>query len=334
MPKSANQKLKLLCLHKILTEKTDEEHTMTVPQMIAELSKYNITAERKSIYDDLESLQNFGLDLVCRKTKTHDYYVASRTFELPELKLLSDAVSSSKFITEKKSEELIKKIESLTSIYEAKQLHRQIYVIGRVKTVNEKIYYNVDTIHQAIAQNRQLSFQYFGYNLDKEKQFHHDGEKYCVCPYALSWDDENYYMIAYYKKHGNLSHFRVDKMENIEILEVSRPIPEHKNFNLAEYSKKLFNMFGGEEEKIKLQFDNTLIGVVFDRFGRDITVQRADESSFIIYINAMVSPTLLGWIFGFGDKVKILSPESLVKKLQQKAHKCLSQYEKDKSSVG
>lgn len=329
MPRSQNQKLKLLYLHKILLEKTDEEHTLTVPQMIAELSLYGISAERKSIYDDLEALEYFGLDIVCRKTKTYDYYLASKTFELPELKLLADAVSSSKFITEKKSGELIKKIESLTSIHEAKQLQRQVYVIGRVKTVNEKIYYNVDTIHQAIAQNRQISFRYFEYTINKEKQYRHDGEKYCASPYALSWDDENYYMIAHYERYGNLSHFRVDKMENIEILENKRvELPNRKAFDLAEYSKKIFNMFGGEEERIKLQFDNSLIGVVLDRLGKEVPIIKADDNSFIINVDAFVSPTLLGWIFSFGDKVKILSPESLIKELQQKGKESLLQYER------
>jgi len=329
MPKSENQKLKLIYLMKILLDKTDEEHTLTVPDMIAELEKHEINAERKSIYDDIEALRHFGLDIALRRTKTTDYFVASRMFEMPELKLLADAVASSKFITEKKSGELIKKIESLASIYEAKQLQRQVYVMGRVKTMNEKIYYNVDTIHQAIAQNKQVAFKYFEYTIDKKKHYRHDGEKYYASPYALSWDDENYYMIAYYEKYSNISHFRVDKMENIEISEENRrELPDKKAFNLAEYSKKVFNMFSGDEEKIKLQFDNSLIGVVFDRFGKSVTIHKTDNNSFIIEVDAFTSPTLLGWIFGFGNKIKILSPVSLIEKLHQKANESLSQYER------
>ena len=338
MPRSENQKLKLLYLMKILLDKTDEEHALTVPEIISELAQYEISAERKSIYDDLDALRRFGLDIVCRKSKTTGYAVASRTFELPELKLLADAVASSKFITKKKSGELIKKIESLTSTYEAKQLQRQVYVIGRVKTMNEKIYYNVDTIHQAIAANRQIAFQYFEYTMEPgpaghwKKQYRRGGERYMASPYALSWDDENYYMIAFYEKHGNLSHFRVDKMESIEVLELSRhELPDKEIFNPAEYSKKVFNMFGGKEEKIKLQFDNSLIGVVLDRFGKDVMIRKADENSFIIHVDALISPTLLGWLFEFGNLVKILEPEDLIEKFRLQAQESITQYEESSS---
>lgn len=333
MPKSPNQKLKLLYLMKIFLEKTDENHTITVPQMIAELKKYDIEAERKSIYDDLEALRNFGLDIACRKSRTTDYFIASREFELPELKLLADAVACSKFFTEKKSGELIKKIGGLASIYEAKQLERQVYVRGRVKTMNEKIYYNVDAIHQAIAQDRQIAFKYFEYTLEKTKRYRHNGENYCASPYALSWDNENYYMIAYYPKYKSISNFRVDKMESIEMLEEKRFMLPNKTFDLAEYSKKVFNMFGGDEEKVKLKFDNSLIGVVLDRFGTDVTIRRADENSFLIVVDAFVSPTLLGWLFEFGDKVKVMAPESLVEKLHEKINESLSQYEYKKISI-
>jgi predicted DNA-binding transcriptional regulator YafY len=327
MPRSENQKLKLVYLMKILLEKTDDEHALTVPEMIAELEKLDIKAERKSIYDDLDALRQFGLDIGSRKSKTTGYFIASRAFELPELKLLADSVASSKFITEKKSAQLIKKVESLTSVYEARQLQRQVYVMGRVKTINEKIYYNVDTIHQAIAQNKQVAFQYFEYTVDKKKNYRHEGEKYQASPYALTWDNENYYMIAFYEKYDNISQFRVDKMENIEFLDTERhSLPNEKAFNLAEYSKKMFSMFGGKEEHIRLQFDNSLIGVVIDHFGKNVTVHKPDKSSFIISVNAFVSPTLLGWLFSFGNKVKILEPASLIEKLHQMADESLSQY--------
>lgn len=327
MPKSENQKLKLLYLHKILLERTDEKHTMTVPNMIAALAQYGISAERKSIYADLDALEYFGLDLVCRKTKTHDYYVASKCFELPELKLLADAVASSKFITEKKSTELIKKIESLASVNEARQLQRQVFVAGRVKTMNEKIYYNVDAIHQAIAQNRQISFRYFDYAINKEKLFHNDGESYFVSPYALAWSDDNYYVITHSAKRAGLTHFRVDKMENVEITDKKRfEIPSEKVFDLAAYMKKTFSMFSGKEETIRLQFDKSLIGVVIDRFGQEISIALADDRHFIISINAFISPTLLGWLFNFGNKVKILSPQSLVEKFRQQSEESLEQY--------
>jgi predicted DNA-binding transcriptional regulator YafY len=316
MPKSENQKLKLLYLRKILLDKTDEEHTLTVPEMITELSKYGMKAERKSIYDDLDTLVNYGLDISNRKTRTTDYYVSSRLFELPELKLLADAVASSKFVTEKKSNELIKKIESLCSDYQAKQLQRQVFVFNRVKTMNERIYYNVDTIHKAIAVKKQISFKYFDYDINKKKKYRNDGNLYLASPYALSWDNENYYMIGFYEKYNDISHFRVDKMESIEILSKEQ-FTVNKEFNLTEYLKKVFSMFGGEEQSIKLQFGNSLIGVVFDRFGKNVRINKIDDNSFSITVNVAVSNSFLGWLFQFGDKVKIVSPDSLINKFRQ-----------------
>ena len=308
MSKSPNQKLKLLYLLKILMEKTDAEHTLTVPEMIKELKKYNINAERKSIYDDIEALKTFGVDILCRKSKTYDYYIASRTFQLAELKLLADAVASSKFITEKKSKQLIKKIGSLTSSHEAKQLTRQIYVAGRVKTMNEKIYYNVDIIHQAISSNKQISFKYFEYTIDKKKHYRNDGNLYTASPYALTWDDENYYMISYYEKYESITHFRVDKMENIEILELKS---HNEEINIAEYTKKIFSMYGGEEETVRIQFDNSLLGVVIDRFGKDTVTYKVNDNNFMAILTVELSPPFWGWIFQFGNKVRIVSPENV-----------------------
>lgn len=289
-------------------EKTDTDHTLTVPEMIFELNKYNVKAERKSIYDDIESLISFGIDILCRKSKTYDYYIASRTFELAELKLLADAVASSKFITEKKSRELIKKIGSLTSSHEAKQLGRQIYVAGRVKTMNEKIYYNVDIINHAIGSNKQISFKYFEYTIDKKKRYRNDGIKYIASPYALTWDDENYYMISYYEKYNGITHFRVDKMEDIEITERNC---HSEDINIVEYTKKIFSMYGGEEETVNIQFDNSLLGVVIDRFGKETVTYKIDENSFMAILTVEVSPPFWGWIFQFGNKAKIISPEKV-----------------------
>lgn len=334
MQRTENQKMKLLCLMKLLAEKTDENHPLSIAQILDELAKNDIHAERKSIYGDMEALRQYGLDIIFRKSKTTGYFVASRTFELPELKLLADAVASSKFITEKKSKQLIRKIESLTSCYEAKQLQRQVYVNGRVKNPNEKIYYNVDSIHQAIAQKKQISFRYFEYTVDKKKKYRHGGKLYYASPYALSWDNQNYYLIAYYERYQKISHFRVDKMENIQLLETpARELPEGKEFDFAEYSKKLFGMFGGEEEQIRLQFDNSLIGVVLDRFGADADIKRADEHSFIVTFHAFVSPTLLGWIFEFTGNVRVLEPESLRQKLREKAMECLELNTDDKFAI-
>ena len=239
MPKSSNQKLKLLYLMKTFQEKTDEQHALSVPELIAELGRYDISAERKSIYDDLEALKLFGLDIESARGRTTGYYLASKNFELPELKLLVDSVQSSKFITLKKSMALIKKIESLCSVWEGQSLQRQVYVANRIKTMNESIYYNVDKIHTGIADNRKISFMYFEYAVTKEKVYRRGGGRYVVSPYALTWDDENYYMIAYDSDAGLIKHYRVDKMTDIAVTDEKRDGSEHfQNLDIAVYSKK------------------------------------------------------------------------------------------------
>ena len=323
--KQPQQKLKLMYLAQILAEKTDEEHTMTVPQMIEELAKWGISAERKSIYDDLEQLQLFGMDICSRKSKTTDYYVASRDFELPELKLLVDSVQSAKFITRKKSMELISKIEKLTSRENAKKLHRQVFVSNRVKTLNEQIYYNVDKIHDAIAANKQIRFRYFNINLNKKKEYRKDGDFYNESPVALSWDDENYYMITYKAKYDNYAHYRVDKMEAIEISEDDRVLSD-ESFDLSAYSKTMFQMFGGEESEVSMEFHNSLIGVVYDRFGLDVPVMKIDDQRFCCRAKVAVSPQFLSWIMSFGGKAKIVSPKSVVDEMQKLIEEIKSVY--------
>ena len=324
--KSPNQKLKLMYLAKILMEKTDEEHFLTVPQMIEELARFDISAERKSIYDDLECLRLFGLDICSVKTKTTNYYIGSRDFELPELKLLVDSVQSSKFLTSKKSMELISKIEKLASREDAKKLHRQVFVTNRVKTLNEQIYYNVDKIHDAIAENRQITFRYFNLDLDKKKVYRKEGELYTESPVALTWDDENYYMITYKAKYGHFVHYRVDKMEGISILEEPRNLSQ-EDFDLSSYSKTMFQMFGGEETEVSIRFHNALVGVVFDRFGTDIPVVKEDEEHFVCRVKVAVSPHFLAWLVGFGDKAKILSPQRVVEEFRQLVEDVRKNYE-------
>lgn len=328
MGKSSNQKLKLLYLLKMLNEKTDEDNTMTINDMIAELDRYGITAERKSIYDDLEALRHYGLDIASRKSKTTEYYVASRLFELPELKLLVDAVQCSKFVTHKKSNELIKKIESLASYRQAQSLQRQVYVSNRVKTINESIYYNVDRLHAAIAENKKVSFKYFDYDIKKEKAFRKNGDKYSVSPYALSWDDENYYLITFSTKYNDFTHYRVDRMTDIDLIDEERDLlPDREHFDIAEYTKKVFNMFGSEEVLVQLQFDNSLVNAVIDRFGKDVVIGKMDECSFYIWIKVAVSSTFFAWISQFGNKIKVLSPESVIEKYRSHMRDILAQYE-------
>jgi len=319
MAKSANQKLKLLYIAKILNEKTDEEHPITTKELIEELEKYEIRAERKSIYDDMEQLQQFGYDIVSSKSKSAGgYYLASREFELPELKLLVDAVQSSKFITIKKSKELIRKLESFANIYDGKQLQRQVFVSNRVKTENEKIYYNVDEIHRGIQLNKKISFQYFEWNIGKKMQFRKEGDRYQVSPWALIWRDENYYLVAFDENDSKIKHYRVDKMNEISLEEESRNGLEHfEQFNIAEYANRTFGMYGGREEIVTLQFTNRLVGVVLDRFGKEVDIRKRDEEHFLVRVKVALSGQFYGWITGIGPEAKIIAPNSVVEEYKE-----------------
>jgi predicted DNA-binding transcriptional regulator YafY len=303
---------------RILLDKTDEDHSITMSEILENLQNYGISAERKSIYDDIESLRLYGLEIECIKCKTFSYHIVHRQFELPELKLLVDAVQSSKFITHKKTNDLIKKIESLASTYEASKLQRQVYVAKRIKTQNESIYYNVDKIHEAISVNVRISFQYFEWTIDKEMIFRKDGERYIISPWALTWADENYYMVGFDDEGGIIKHYRVDKMKDIQITDTRRQGKEQfKGLDMAVYSKRLFGMYGGKEETVKLQFENKLVGVVIDQFGKEIQIRKEKEDHFTVNVKIEVSQTFLGWIFGLGSGVKILSPVNVVEQMQR-----------------
>lgn len=323
MAKSAGQKLKILYLMKILLEQTDETHLLTVAELISRLAGYGVAAERKTVYDDIEALRQFGLDIIMEKSKSYGYYVAGRDFELPELKLLVDAVVSSKFITEKKSLELIKKLEGLVSGYDAGKLQKQVHVSNRVKNMNESIYYNVDALHEAISDGKKVSFRYFDYTIKKERFYRKDGAQYAVSPAALLWDDENYYLVAHSDEREGLTHYRVDKMDKIAKLDEARS-DAVKDFDPADYSKKVFGMFGGEEEIVKLRMDHTLTGVVIDRFGKDITILPDGEGHFTVSARVVLSPVFYGWVFQFGEKCEVLSPQSLRDELKIRAEKLLS----------
>ena len=323
--RKSQQKLKRLYLLKILTERTDEEHTITVPEMITALEEYGIFAERKSIYDDIECLRLFGVDICSRKSRTTDYYVDCREFELPELKLLVDSVQASKFITTKKSMELISKIEKLTSNANAKKLQRQVFILNRVKTLNEQVFYNIDKIHDAISANRKITFKYFDFDVNKQKVYRKNGELYTETPVSLIWDDENYYLIAYKEKYNSFTHYRVDKMEYINITEQERTLPD-KNFDPSEYTKSVFSMFGGEETEVTILFENELMNVVFDRFGTGIPISVVDENHFSCRVKVAVSPVFLSWVTSFGNRAKIVAPENVVVQLKDMLNEVIENY--------
>ena len=289
MPRTLNQKAKVLYIMRLLLQETDEEHPLSTEEIISRLSEAGIKAERKSIYSDVETLRAFGLDIHGTRGRSAGYYIGSRDFELPEIKLLIDSVQSSKFITERKT------------------------MKNRIKSMNESIYYNVDAIHQAIAEDKQIEFRYYSYTVTKEKKFRRNGRPYRVSPLALSWAEENYYLIAYESEAGKIKHFRVDKMDGIQVTELFRQgkglLPEKE---MGEYARKNFSMFGGEEQTVTMRFSNRMIGVVIDTFGKDVPIFSVDEDHFQIRATVAVSPQFFGWLFGLDGEAAITAPREVM----------------------
>ena len=316
--KGENQKLKMLYLVKIFSEETDDHHYLTMPEIIQKLAAYGVNADRKALYQDFDVLRDFGVDIIAEhEGRSHYYYLGSRDFELPELKLLVDSVQSARFITDKKSSQLIKKLESLVSKYEGSKLHRQVVIAGRVKTMNESIYYNVDKIHEAIASDKQIRFKYFQWNLKKEMELRYDGKWYQASPWSLMWDDEKYYLMVYDSKYGNITHYRVDKMLDIEILDEKREgRKEFEAINIPHYSNMVFGMFSGEEKKVTLEAENGLISVMIDRFGKDIIVAPVDDEHFQVTVSVAVSNHFFGWIMSLDGHMKVVAPDSVVKQMK------------------
>ena len=310
MAKNSGQKLKLLYIIKILKEYTDENHPITTKELIDKLALYDVSAERKSIYDDMARLQEFGYDII-QKDNRHGggYYLASRDFELVELKLLVDAVQSSRFVTEKKSRQLIGKLEKLVNKHDSKQLHRQVYVAGRVKTDNESIYYQVDAIQKAITENKQIQFIYMEWNQKKELVPRRE-EKYRVSPWILMWQEEKYYLVAYDHNSQALRHYRVDKLSEVETLEELREGQNiYENLNPVDYVNKAFGMFGAKEEDIILTFPERLVGVIIDRFGKEVSIRQKGEL-LRARVKVMTSPQFFAWVAGVGKELKIAGPDS------------------------
>ena len=344
MAKGPNQKLKLLYLMKIFMEETDEQHPLTMPEIISKLNACGINADRKTLYMDFEELRTFGLDIISEKQgRKWNYYIGARDFELPELKLLVDSVQSAKFMTDRKSNELIRKIESLASRHDAKKLQRQVFITGRVKTMNESIYYNVDRLHDAIATDSQIRFKYFQWNTKKEMELRRGGEWYQTSPWGLMWDDENYYLVAYSpdrgsadkpeadgadgQEAGGIRHYRVDKMLNIELLDERREGKEDfKKFDIPHYTRSLFGMFSGEEKKVTIEAVNEMAGVMIDRFGKDIIIAPVDDEHFQITVNVAVSDQFLGWIIALGEGVRIVGPADVVELMRGAAKRLTEQY--------
>ena len=325
MGRTENQKLKILYILDYLQKNSHQEKPVSAGELVAMLDRHSISCDRKTVYSDIAALQEFGIDILLQPGRKGGYYIASRNFELPELKLLIDAVLSSRFLTEKKSRELIEKLCSQCNEQDARLMRRDVYVSGRVKSMNETIYYNVDAIQDAIAENRQITFRYFDFALDGSRKYR--DRDYQASPYGLCQDNENCYLLAHSPRHGVTS-YRVDRMTDIRLTEEARtPCPELTGKALAEHANRLFQMYSGEETTVKLRFHRSLINVVVDRFGRDILLIPDDETHFVFTVNVAVSPMFLSWVIGFGSKARILYPQSVIDQCTQLCREAMEQYQ-------
>jgi len=324
----AKGKMKMLHLIRIFSQETDDEHALTLQEIIAKLAAVDITADRKTLYADFEDLRQFGFDIIAQQRNHSTYYhLGERDFELPELKLLVDSVQAAKFITTRKSRELIRKLERYTSVYQAAQLNRQVYIAGRVKAMNESIYYNIDRLHSAINAGVQIRFQYGQWNLDKEMELRRGGEWYEVSPWALTWDNEKYYLVAYDADADMIKHYRVDKMLRIRVLDEPRQGQEAFDaFDMASYSKSVFGMFTGEETTVTLEAENHMVGVIIDRFGKDINLAPISDAHFQATVNVIVSPQFIGWIVALGKSIRIVAPDTLVERMREEIQRLSEQY--------
>lgn len=325
MPKSDNQKLKIFHILDYLEQNSHQDHPITANELIHMLDRqFGISCDRKTVYSDIAALQDYGIDIVSIPGKNGGYYIASRNFELPELKLLIDAVQSSRFLTEKKSRELIEKLCRECSVHDARLMRRDVLVSGRVKNMNETIYYNVDAIQEAIAQNSMISFRYFDWGMDGKRCYR--DRSYTASPYGLCQDNENCYLLAHSPRHG-ITSYRVDRMVDITLTGQSRtPCPELTGKALTEHANQLFQMFSGDAVQVKLRFHKSLTNVVMDRFGRDTMLIPDGAEHFVFTVKVAVSPIFLSWVIGFGEKAKIIHPHSVIDQCRQMCLEALAQY--------
>ena len=326
MPKSDNQKLKIFYILDYLEAHSNEKNPVRASDLIAMLDRqHNIRCDRKTVYSDIAALQQYGVDIVSLPGKNGGYYIASRNFELPELKLLIDAVQSSRYLTEKKSRELIEKLCSQCNEQDAKLMRRTVLVSGRVKSMNETIYYNVDAIQEAIAQNRQITFRYFDWDFGGKRKYRE--KEYLASPYGLCQDNENCYLLAFSGRHG-ITSYRVDRMSDILLTEDKRiPCPELTGKALHDHANRLFQMYSGDALDVKMRFHSSLLNVVIDRFGKDTMLIPDGDDWFVFTVKVAISPMFLSWVLGFGAKAKILYPQSVIAACKDLCREAMSQYE-------
>ena len=314
-------------LLKYLYENTDEDHAVSTPELVKIFQAEDAHANRKTIKDDIDVLVGEGFDVVTVRSKNHSFFLGARKFEIPEIKLLIDAVSASRFITADKSVALIDKLTSMVSKMQAEKVRRHMYSADHVKSDNWQIYYIVDAITDAINEGKKIRFQYFDWNLKKEMEPRYGGRWYQLSPWALMWDDENYYLVAYDSKHEVIIHYRVDKMTQIRVLDEKREgHEEFRQFNIAHYTNTLFGMYAGDETKVTLEAENRLVSVFIDRFGKDIIIAPVDEDHFRTTVTVAVSKQFFGWIMAIDGDVKIVAPDSVVKQMKAEIERLAEKY--------
>lgn len=318
------QKIKLLYIIKILTELTDEEHPLSATEICQKLESYDVTAERKAIYDDINCLIDFGYDIIQTRVPKNGYFLASRDFELPEIFLLGDAVRTAKFISEKKTRELTAKLDALTSRYQSKRNIRGIYIDGSGKTSNEEIFYNIDAINTAIEEGKKITFKYGRRTLKNGREIVTEYKEHIVSPYAMTWQDDHYYLICNYDKYDNLMNLRIDRIRAIKLTDApirnfSEVSDYRDTFDVADYTKKLFGMFGGDMQEIKLRCNNAILEPVVDRFGKNIFITNVTDTSFDFTVKAAISDGLVTWIMNYADNIEVIKPTLLRDKIKDRA---------------
>lgn len=306
-------KSRMLYVYKLLMEKTDDKHYLSIVQINKHLKKMGIHAHRRTIYSDIEQLKEFGVDIITIKSTQNRYFVGSRTFQIPEIKLLIDAVESSRFITHKKSKELISKLKGLASDYEAKNLERNIFVEKRVKPANEEILYTIDTIQEAIENKRQVTFKYYDYGVHKRKVYKNSKYDYYLSPYALCWSNDYYYVVGYCHKHETITQYRIDRIAKI-LQSRHEAVPAPKDFNGADYVKNMFSMYSGECKTVTLKCKNHLMRAIIDKFGKSIKTEIVDDEHFLAEVDVCITPTFFGWCFQYAGEMEITGPGGVVEK--------------------
>lgn len=334
MAARSGQKLKLIYIADIFKKCTDEEHPISAAEICDKLAALGVTAERKAIYDDIQQLILYGYDIIKTRTPKNGFFLASREFETSEIYLLCDAVKTAKFISAKKTRELVSKLEGMLSIYQSTDKLNAVFIDYKSKCQNEEIFYSIDAIDRAIAAHKKISLKYGVRTLGSNREIKTEYKERVISPYALTWQDDHYYLIGNYEKYDNLIHLRVDRMRKVKELDVSaRPfseVSEYKDtFDVADYTKKLFGMFGGKTEEIELICSKSILEIIADRFSQDIFIRNLTEDTFTVTVKAAVSDALITWIMNYGDKIKVSKPSYLIEKIRDRAEEIIKIYDKN-----